>query len=616
MQQLRRAELYWKAAVEGDMRGDQNLKYYAKAANRLANLLLLKNDFEGTLRVALPTIEKMEALGGDSIGDFANLLTAVASCQLMLDMPDEAARNYRRAFVDYQKILEQNPSQAHFKSAIVCLITTTTNYLKANRFEDALQWAGFYEQMLDQYEEITANDEAYVDKQRARVGFYRATAYHGLGRTGEAADSYRQALYTKYAKTDDGLIEATEYLLIANRFREAANNFRVLDHQMAHYNLDMSMENIDKYLIPKFRANVGASRRDTIIAVAMQICDALDSAVIKAKQSDAAELATIYDTQRKEAQIAQQQADLTQQKLISTGIALILVILGFMVYTLVKRQAQHRLAAAHEKLEDAHQKLQTAYDQLESTTKAKERIESELRIARNIQQQMLPSVFPNREGLDLYGSMTPAKEVGGDLYDYLLQGDNLYFCLGDVSGKGVPAALFMAQAIRMFRTLAKQGNRPAEIATRLNDELTVGNDNGMFVTMFIGLLNLDSGHLYFCNAGHNPPIIGGNQQGTKTCHFLEMEPNAPIGLWEGLQYVGEEIECIRGRSLFVYSDGLNEAENRQQQQFGDDRLLNILLTTHIDSSRHIVETLNQAVEQHRDGATPNDDLTMLCLRVR
>ncbi len=242
-----------------------------------------------------------------------------------------------------------------------------------------------------------------------------------------------------------------------------------------------------------------------------------------------------------------------------------------------------------------------------------ERIESELQIARDIQMSMVPSTFPNREGLDMYASMAPAREVGGDLYGYVLNEDKLYFCLGDVSGKGVPASLFMAQVTRLFQTLAKQGMQPAEMCTRINDALS-GEDNEslMFVTFFLGLIDLKTGHLSFCNAGHNPPVIGGTPSNGD---FLKMEPNAPFGLWPGLQYVGEEIENIKGRALLIYTDGLNEAENQQLQRFGDDRLLSILRNTHFESSQQVVETLATAVEKHRNGAEPNDDLTIMCIRV-
>ena len=297
-----------------------------------------------------------------------------------------------------------------------------------------------------------------------------------------------------------------------------------------------------------------------------------------------------------------------------------IILLALVIFITFRVIAARRLKKAHDQLQATHEELLTAYDQLEETTTAKERIESDLRIARNIQMGMVPSRFPERPDLDLFASMTPAKEVGGDLYGYLLmpadkseeEADKLYFALGDVSGKGVPASLFMAQATRLFRTLAAQGMKPDEIATRINDALS-GEDNetGMFVTMFLGLVDLHTGHLDFCNAGHNPPVLVGEG----SADFIEMIPNCPIGLWPGFEYEGEEIDNIMDRPLFVYTDGLNEAENRQQEQFTDERLLDILAHVPFESSQQTIEMLRAEVEKHRDGAEPNDDLTMLCVKV-
>ncbi len=291
-------------------------------------------------------------------------------------------------------------------------------------------------------------------------------------------------------------------------------------------------------------------------------------------------------------QVNEMQAEISQQRIIGLAVAMVLLIVFFLIFTIHRQRAQKRLAAEQASCE---------------------RMEGELRIARDIQMSMVPSVFPQREGLDMYASMSPARQVGGDLYGYLLQGDKLYFAVGDVSGKGVPASLFMAQATRLFLTLAKQGLMPADICTQMNDALSGDdNENGMFVTFFLGLVDLQTGHLDFCNAGHNPPVIGGSE---RCGDFLEMEPNAPLGLWPGLQYVGEQIASIKGRPLFIYTDGLNEAENPQQQQFGDDHLLAILRDTQFDNAQHVIETLRSQVEAHRHGAEPNDDLTMMCLRI-
>ena len=249
---------------------------------------------------------------------------------------------------------------------------------------------------------------------------------------------------------------------------------------------------------------------------------------------------------------------------------------------------------------------------MEETTAAKERIESELRIARDIQMSMVPHVFPEYEGLYVSASMTPAREVGGDLYGYLIDGDKLYFCVGDVSGKGVPASLFMAQAERLFRTLAGQHMMPAQIITRMNTELGADNNQGMFVTMFLGLLDMTTGRLDFCNAGHNPPVIGGDEaQGT----LMQLESNAPIGLWPEMEFVGESIDNVKGKPLFIYTDGLTEAENLRQEQFSEERMLSILRQTRFNNSRQVVETLEAEADKFRAGADPNDDLTLMCLRL-
>ena len=297
---------------------------------------------------------------------------------------------------------------------------------------------------------------------------------------------------------------------------------------------------------------------------------------------------------------AQEEKEHSQQILIIATSAIALLVIAFLSFYLYRRQLAAR------RLQHAYHQLEDAYGQLEETTTAKERIESELRIARDIQMSMVPQTFPQRNDLDLYGLMTPAKEVGGDLFDFEIIDNQLYFCLGDVSGKGVPASLFMAQAIRLFRALAKQRRKPSDIATRLNNELSEKNDNGMFVTMFIGKADLTTGHLYYCNAGHNPPLLDGE--------FIDVQSNAPIGLWPELDFEGEELDNIIGKLLFIYTDGLNEAENLAQEQFSDDKLQQMMQEMKTQTARQVVDTFSQTVESHRNGAAPNDDLTMLAFR--
>ena len=293
-----------------------------------------------------------------------------------------------------------------------------------------------------------------------------------------------------------------------------------------------------------------------------------------------------------------------------------IIITGLIIFIIFRYLAAKRLKAAHIKLEDAHQQLLTAYDQLEETTTAKERIESELRIARDIQMGMVPQVFPpfpERTDIDLFGSITPAKAVGGDLYDFFILDEKLYFCLGDVSGKGVPASLFMAVAVNLFRVASKQQLPPAEIATRLNSVLAEKNENSMFVTMFIGVADLHTGRLEFCNAGHNPPVI---KDAEGHARFLEMKPNSPLGFWPGLEYQGECIEDISMMPFLVYSDGLTEAEDANNEQFGDEHLLELMEQLDYAGAEQTIGMLNVEVEKHVKGAEQSDDLTILCLRIQ
>ena len=257
------------------------------------------------------------------------------------------------------------------------------------------------------------------------------------------------------------------------------------------------------------------------------------------------------------------------------------------------------------------QSLVNYISELKTSTATKAALDNELRVATDIQMSMVPREFPpfpERKDIDLFASMTPAKEVGGDLYNYLLRDNCLYFTVGDVSGKGIPASLFMAQATRLFRTLASEGLTPEQIAVRMNSGLCEGNDTMMFVTMFIGVVHLETGVLEYCNCGHNPPVLDGQ--------FLQFKnKNRPLGLFDGLPFKGDSVENIRGKKLLIYTDGLNEAMNTEREQFGDDHIIEIMAESKDLTACQVVETLRAAVEKHRNGAEPNDDLTLLCFTV-
>ena len=618
--QYRTSEFYYKKVIDGKIETAQDSMAYVKSARRLSELLLVKGDYEGALRVAMPAVKKLQETGYGSDIDYAILLNNIGCCQLNLGHGEEAQESFYSAREHYVNRWSTDSTARGLQEAVIGTVYTSLAYINTRRFDEAVYWIDRTEMLLGLYSEKPDARREYFDEYQGRIEIMRAVAMQGLNRTAEAAKAYKAFLKTEFSKTSTGRIYANDYLMAAGLYTEAADNYRYLDQMIEDWGLEPSLDNIQLYLLPKLRANVEALRKDSVMAVSLQLCNALDSAIVKRKGDDTAELAIIYETQQKEAQIAIQQAEMARQRMISSLIALALVVVFFSIFIFFRYRSAKRLKHAHQRLEEAHEKLQVAYNQLEETTAAKERIESELRIARDIQMSMVPHQFPLREGLDLHALMTTAKEVGGDLYGYLLEGDKLYFCLGDVSGKGVPASLFMAQATRLFRTMAAQHMMPAEIATHMNMALTENNEQGMFVTMFIGLLDLNSGKLSFCNAGHNPPVLTDapvekGDNGPHPAHFIEMKPNAPIGLWPELEYEGEEIETIKGHPLLVYSDGLTEAENKKQEQFGEERLMNFLCNNHFENGKELDECLKALVDQFRDGAEVNDDLTLLSLKL-
>lgn len=265
-------------------------------------------------------------------------------------------------------------------------------------------------------------------------------------------------------------------------------------------------------------------------------------------------------------------------------------------------------------------------EDLRKSTESKATIESELKTANHIQAAMVPKIFPpypERKDIDIYATLIPAKAVGGDLYDFLLDGDDLYFCIGDVSGKGVPASLFMAITRSLFRNTCVHAKTPANIAKTLNHAITENNEESMFVTMFIGKCNLRTGAFTCCNCGHNAPVTNGTLTDPATMtispcgtpSFMSVPPtNIPIGVIEGYDYQEVSMRLESGVKIFLYTDGITEAENRKCELFGDDRLLETLAATGIgQSAEKYVKDVVTEVHRYARGTEQSDDITILCL---
>ena len=277
-------------------------------------------------------------------------------------------------------------------------------------------------------------------------------------------------------------------------------------------------------------------------------------------------------------------------------------------------QSQDELKELHDSFEYLQHSLVNYIEELKSTTANKERIESELRIAHNIQMGMLPKIFPpfpERDDLALSAKLVPAKEVGGDLYDFFIEDEKLYFIIGDVSGKGVPASLVMAVACRLFRSVASHLEKPEEIMASLNNSLADGNESGMFCTAFLGILDLKTGLLKYCNAGHNAPLII-DTDGKVAPMFVE--PNLPLGLFEEFPYEGQEIKLEKRMMLYMFTDGINEAENKEKELFGDRRLISLLRLNASKTPTEIIDETFAEVNCHANGAEQSDDITVMCFK--
>ena len=602
----RLAEFFWNTGIAAfnPEEDQEDTEVYAEMASRLAGLKCTLGAYEEALKVARAAVTQLQQMGCDTTSNYTNLIIYIGYCQSRFGLNrSTAAETLEDAYQQHLGFIRKQASSDAYRLAIIGLTNICYNYSDLCDFDNLLFWANRYDSLVTCYNQTGLATENYTDKQHGRSCVFRAKALEGLGKKGEADKAFAEFEKTHYSQTADGAILAADYQMFAKKWMDAAVSWSHLDEFRKQFSDDYSLENIQLTFLKKYESNLMAGRKDSAMATAMDILAHLDSTINASNRTDAIEQETV---RKKEAEMTAEKERLEEQQWWTRLAGMAVLIIALIIYIFIHNRMSARLKKAHEA-------LKVAYDQLEETTAVKERMESELRIARNIQMSMVPSVFPNVKGLDMFASMTPAKEVGGDLYNYLLLDNKLYFCVGDVSGKGVPASLFMAQATRLFLTLAKQGMSPAEICTRMNDALS-GDDNetSMFVTFWLGLVDLTTGHLTFCNAGHNPPVIGGGEEhGT----LLDMIPNPPIGIMPGMEYINEEVETIKGRPLFIYTDGLNEAENKENEQFGDERLLEILRNLCFSSAQQIIESLGVEVEAHRNGAEPNDDLTMMCLNI-
>ncbi len=278
----------------------------------------------------------------------------------------------------------------------------------------------------------------------------------------------------------------------------------------------------------------------------------------------------------------------------------------------IKQNDEIRLL--RDSFEDMQHSLSSYIDKLTTATAQRASLENELDIARKIQMAMLPKTYPpypERNDIDIYGMLTPAKAVGGDMFDFVLRDDKLFFCVGDVSGKGLPSALWMAMIVAVFRTQVANEIRPEKIVTTLNDALSARNELMMFATFFLGVLDLTTGELTYCNAGHEAPLLLGGDQP----EFLDIESNIPLGVMAEWNYKMQQKTLAPGTTLFLYTDGLTEAEGKDHAQFGKDNVVAVL-NTPSTSAEILIGTVTDAVQNFVGDAEQSDDLTLFAISYR
>lgn len=264
---------------------------------------------------------------------------------------------------------------------------------------------------------------------------------------------------------------------------------------------------------------------------------------------------------------------------------------------------------------DMQQSLVKYIEELKETTAKKASIESDLRIASSIQMGMLPEKFPTKADCDdvqIYASLTPAKDVGGDLFDFYFRDEKLFFCIGDVSGKGVPASLFMAVTRAVFRTVSAHESMPDRIIIAMNKTMAGMNKTHMFVTLFVGVLDLPTGRLHYSNAGHDAPLLVGDGVGELPC-----DANIPVGFMPKWKYTLQEAQIFTGTTIFLFTDGLTEAMDVDNAQFQMERINDVALkalSQQQQEPKQLIDQMTDAVHKFVGDAEQSDDLTMMAIQ--
>ena len=605
MKRQRLAEFYWKASLDAaeNSTSSDEMAYYAKSASRLANMLAVRGDYEEGLNTTVAVANKLEKLHCDSTSDYLNILIYIGCCQEGLGTANGNSDGFNKAYQRHQENIEAYHNDVVYKDGITGIINITYNYIYAKKWQEALTWTTRFGQILNEYEQRPDADADFIDRQLARYDIYHAIALQGLGQTEEAAKAYEKFQSTHYSNTPKGRIDANDYLIAANRWDEAAEHYRSLDAMMGETPQNYSLENIENLVLKKYHTNLQAGRRDSAIQVALNISNALGQAIAKANKIEQEEQAVIVKTVEK---MTEQEAKKNRkyQFMIAFGIAI--VILCLIAYALIRRRMAHQLQAAYED-------LKYDYERMEADTIVKEREASEFRVAQNIQKVITPHLLPKYKSYDMWSSIKTGQMEGSGVMDYCLRDGKLFFCIGESVVEGIKASLLTTIVKAQFRTAAAFESRPEKIMSAINNALAPNDDKSIAVRLFVGVLDINNGTLYFCNANHDAPLLVSNE-----LHHLPVEKNKAIGEQPNYEYEAQEIVMLPGTMIFLNNDGLTKVKNAERRIFNEKRMLgSALQAMKLDPRpKPFIENMLDAVHRFAGDFEQRDDMLLLAIRFK
>ena len=585
LKMYRMAEFYWKTALEAceESTTPEDLKIYAMTASRMANLLSVRGNYDGTLKMGVPAANRLEKLKCDTTSDYVNLLIYIGCCQSATNGGSDAEDGFNRAYQKHKENIENNHTESAYKNAIAGLINIAyfCNYTKD--YQKAMKWIGHFGEMINEYEQRPDADKKYIDKQIARFNIYKAIAFEGQGKKEEAAAAFEDFKATEFSKTPEGKIQGNDYLAAAERWEEAVDNYHSLNELLDTQEKSMTLDDIHDLLLKKYEANLQAGRRDSAARVSMQVCDSLNNALALAKKLDAAEQATIVENVENVTEQHAMEARMKQMWLFG---ALILLFLGFVVYVYYQRHADRQLKKDHENL-----KKECA--RLEENVSSKEREQTELRLAHSLNSTAKAAEAHLPQNITAYAQLTPTNTFGTSICDYHTMGDKLFFCIGDVAGNSVESSMAAAIAKAQFRTASMLQTEPQQIVEAISESRNWNEP----MTLFVGVMDMTSRMLKFYNAGHETPVIVG-QEITR------------------LDDVSGEIEMAKGTMIYLFNKGVLTAENKDHKQYGENKMLGAALQAMKTDARPepFVVSIEENLNKFIGDTQQENDIMMLAIK--